>query len=135
MPKYHDEKLGTSSLDPGRPDVSGEFARHRRRATCVIGNIHVCPRVTPNAATPVNFKRNQDLNFWMQVYNLGIDDQTKSNEAKVTTRSSTRQRTRWYLRKAGFQGLWRAQRPVDGGKDAAHGWSATGQVQGDDQNK
>jgi hypothetical protein len=50
----------------------------------VIGNIHVCPRVTTNAATPVSYKRNQDLNFWMQVYNLGINDQTKSNEAKVT---------------------------------------------------
>ncbi len=32
----------------------------------------------------MNFKRNQQLNFWMQVYNLGINDQTKSNEAKVT---------------------------------------------------
>ncbi len=54
------------------------------QGNCVIGNIHVCPRVTPNPATPVSFKRNQDLNFWMQVYNLGINDQTKSNEAKVT---------------------------------------------------
>jgi hypothetical protein len=40
--------------------------------------------VTPNAAAPVNFKRNQQMNFWMQVYNLGINDTTKSNEAKVT---------------------------------------------------
>ena len=32
----------------------------------------------------MNFKRNQQLNFWMQVYNLGINEQTKSNEAKVT---------------------------------------------------
>jgi len=37
-----------------------------------------------SAATPVNFKRNQALNFWMQVYNLGIDDSTKSNQATVT---------------------------------------------------
>jgi hypothetical protein len=40
--------------------------------------------VSPNAATPINFKRNQELNFWMQVYNLGIDDATKSNQAMVT---------------------------------------------------
>jgi len=33
---------------------------------------------------PVNFRRNQALNFWMQVYNLGIDDATKSNQATVT---------------------------------------------------
>ncbi len=35
-------------------------------------------------ATPVSFKRNQELNFWMQVYNLGINEPTKSNSAKVT---------------------------------------------------
>jgi hypothetical protein len=52
--------------------------------SCVIGNTHICPRVSPNPATPVNFKRNQQLNFWMQVYNLSINDTTKSNEAKVT---------------------------------------------------
>jgi len=50
----------------------------------VIGNTHICPRVTANAATPVNFKRSQQLNFWMQVYNLGVDEATKSNQATVT---------------------------------------------------
>jgi hypothetical protein len=33
---------------------------------------------------PVTFKRSQILNFWMQVYNLGIDEATKSNQASVT---------------------------------------------------
>jgi hypothetical protein len=50
----------------------------------VIGNTHICPRVSPNAATPISFKRSQELNFWMQVYNLSINEATKSNEAKVT---------------------------------------------------
>jgi hypothetical protein len=50
----------------------------------VIGNTHICPRVSANPATPVSFKRAQQLNFWMQVYNLGIDDATKSNQAIVT---------------------------------------------------
>jgi hypothetical protein len=50
----------------------------------VIGNTFVRPRVSPNAATPVSFKRGQQLNFWMQVYNLGIDETTKSNQATVT---------------------------------------------------
>ena len=83
VPAYHDEKLGTSSLilaDQIYPVSSRDIGQ----GSCVIGNIHVCPRVTPNPATPVSYKRNQDLNFWMQVYNLGINDQTKSNEAKVT---------------------------------------------------
>ncbi len=83
VPTYHDEKLGTSSLILA--DQMYAVSSHDIGAgNCVIGNTHICPRVTPNAATPVNFKRNQDLNFWMQVYNLGINDQTKSNEAKVT---------------------------------------------------
>jgi hypothetical protein len=50
----------------------------------IIGNTFIRPRVSPNAATPVKFKRSQQLNFWMQVYNLGIDEATKSNQATVT---------------------------------------------------
>ena len=34
--------------------------------------------------TPVSYNRRQDLNFWMQFYNLGIDEATKSNSATVT---------------------------------------------------
>ncbi len=37
-----------------------------------------------NPATPVSFNRNQGLNFWVQFYNLGIDEATKSNSATVT---------------------------------------------------
>ena len=32
---------------------------------------------------PVTFKKNGSLNFWMQVYNLGIDDKSKQNNAEV----------------------------------------------------
>ena len=37
-----------------------------------------------NPLSPVSYKRDQDLNFWMQVYNLGIDEATKSNNVEVT---------------------------------------------------
>jgi GWxTD domain-containing protein len=83
VPTYHDEKLATSSLilaDQMSPVDSHSIGA----GNCVIGNTKICPRVTPNPATPVNFKRNQDLNFWMQVYNLGIDENSKSNLATVT---------------------------------------------------
>jgi GWxTD domain-containing protein len=83
VPSYHDEKLGTSSLilaDQIYPVSSHDIGQ----GNCVIGNIHVCPRVSPNPATPVSFKRSQQLNFWMQVYNLSIDENSKSNLAKVT---------------------------------------------------
>jgi GWxTD domain-containing protein len=83
VPTYHDEKLATSSLilaDQMSPVDSHSIGA----GNCVIGNTKICPRVTPNSATPVNYKRNQQLNFWMQVYNLGIDEQSKSNLATVT---------------------------------------------------
>jgi len=83
VPIYNDEKLGASSLIlademytvPSRQIGGDKF---------IIGNTFVRPRVTSNSATPVSFKRNQDLSFWMQVYNLGIDEATKSNSATVT---------------------------------------------------
>jgi hypothetical protein len=49
----------------------------------VIGNTHVVPRVPPGYAMPVTFHRSQNLNFWMQVYNLGIDEKSKQNGATV----------------------------------------------------
>jgi len=83
VPAYHDEKLATSSLILA-DEMNLVSSRDIGEGSCVIGNTHICPRVTANRATPVSFRRNQDLNFWMQVYNLTIDDATKSNQATVT---------------------------------------------------
>jgi len=83
VPMYDDEKLGTSSLilaDKMNPVSSQDIGS----GSFVLGNTYVRPRVTANPATPASFTRQQDLNFWMQVYNLGIDDNTKSNSATVT---------------------------------------------------
>ena len=83
VPTFRDEKLATSSLILA--DHMNSVSSHDiGSGNCVIGNTKICPRVSANPATPVSFKRGQDLNFWMQVYNLGIDDATKSNEAQVT---------------------------------------------------
>ena len=51
----------------------------------VIGNTQVRPRVAANGpvAAPVSFSRAQNLNFWMQVYNLGIDEKSKQNNATI----------------------------------------------------
>jgi len=83
VPKYDDEKLATSSLIlgdmmervPSQTIGAGKF---------IIGNTYIRPRVSSNAVTPVKFTRSQKLNCWMQVYNLGIDDKTKSNSATVS---------------------------------------------------
>jgi GWxTD domain-containing protein len=85
VPEYHGEKLATSTLilaDQMNPVSSHEIGE----GNCVLGNTKICPRVSANPATPVSFKRAQQLNFWMQVYNLGINESTKSNEAEVTYR-------------------------------------------------
>jgi GWxTD domain-containing protein len=82
VPKYDDDKLSASSLIladkmervPSKEIGTGNF---------IIGNTYIRPRVTANAATPVSFHRNQKLNFWMQVYNLGIDEKSKQNSAKI----------------------------------------------------
>jgi GWxTD domain-containing protein len=83
VPMYEDEKLGTSSLilaDKMNPVSSRDIGN----GNFVIGNTYVRPRVPATPGTPVTYKRGQDLNFWMQVYNLGIDEATKSNSAVVT---------------------------------------------------
>ncbi len=96
---YHDEKLGASSLilaDQMNPVSSREIGS----GNFIIGNTFVRPRVSPNPATPVKFKRGQQLNFWMQVYNLGINEATKSNQATVTYQivTPTPLPTLWFLK-------------------------------------
>lgn len=85
VPTYHDEKLGASSLilaDEMHPVSSRQIGS----GNFIIGGDFVRPRVSPNPQTPVSFNRtqNQNLNFWLQFYNLGIDEATKSNSATVT---------------------------------------------------
>ena len=77
VPEFSDDKLSNSTLivaDQMEPvptkDVStGNF---------VIGLTKVRPRVAPADGKPALFKRSKDqkVNFWMQVYNLGVDDKT-----------------------------------------------------------
>ncbi len=81
VPKFDDDRLGHSSLIladhmervPSKDVGTGNF---------VIGNTKVVPRVPSTVSTPVIFHRAQSLNFWMQVYNLGIGD-NKRNDATI----------------------------------------------------
>ena len=81
VPKYDDDQLAHSSLIladqmyrvPSKDVGAGNF---------VIGNTHVRPRVPSGVAVPINFHRSQNLNFWMQVYNLGIGT-NKQNGATI----------------------------------------------------
>ena len=82
VPEYSDDKLSTSSLIvadvmeavPTKDVSTGSF---------VIGLNKVRPRVAPADGKPALFKRNKDqkVNFWMQVYNLGVDEKTHKPSA------------------------------------------------------
>ncbi len=82
VPKYDDDRLAASSLIlanhmervPSKDIGQGNF---------IIGNTKLLPAVTANPATPATFNRNQSLNFWMQVYNLGIDEKSRQNAATI----------------------------------------------------
>jgi hypothetical protein len=87
VPKFDDDALGHSSLIlademyrvPSKEIGGGNF---------VIGDTHVRPRVASvppggGVPAPAIFSRAQNLNFWMQVYNLGIDDKSKQNDATI----------------------------------------------------
>jgi GWxTD domain-containing protein len=82
VPRYDDDHLATSSLIlagsmdrvPSRDIGAGNF---------VIGDTHIVPRVPSSISAPVTFHRGQNLNFWMQVYNLGIDEKSKQNGATI----------------------------------------------------
>lgn len=49
----------------------------------VIGTTKVRPRVDSADGKPASFKRTQKLNFWMQVYNLGVDQATNKSSADI----------------------------------------------------
>jgi GWxTD domain-containing protein len=83
VPVYQDDKLGASSLILA-DDMHAVSSRDIGNGSFVISNMFVRPRVASNPAMPVSIKRSQDLNFWLQFYNLGIDEATKSNSATVT---------------------------------------------------
>ena len=83
VPTYQDDKIGASSLILA-DEMNTVSSRQIGSGNFIISNTFIRPRVATGLATPVSFKRSQDLNFWMQFYNLGIDEATKSNSAIVT---------------------------------------------------
>jgi GWxTD domain-containing protein len=82
VPQYDDDRLSSSSLIladqmervPSKDIGAGNF---------IIGDTRIRPRVPSGVAVPVTFHRAQSLNFWMQVYNLGIDEKSKQNGATI----------------------------------------------------
>jgi GWxTD domain-containing protein len=82
VPSYDDDRLASSSLivaDTMQPVSTKEIGT----GMFVIGNTKIRPRVASASGQPVAFKRTQKVYFWMQVYNLGVDDKTHKPSATV----------------------------------------------------
>ncbi len=81
VPEFNEDKLAASSLILA--DVMEKVpTKNVGTGSFVIGDTRVRPRV-PDAGKPVSFKRTQRVNFWMQVYNLGVDQETHKPSATV----------------------------------------------------
>ena len=82
VPDFGDEKLTSSTLIladqmepvPAREIGTGNF---------VIGINKVRPKVQPSDGKPASFTKKEKVNFWLQVYNLGLDQKTNKPSATV----------------------------------------------------
>jgi GWxTD domain-containing protein len=82
VPEYSDDKLASSSLivaDEMQPVPTKDIGT----GSFVIGTMKIRPRVAPANGQPAVFHRDRDakVNFWMQVYDLGVDQKTHKPSA------------------------------------------------------
>jgi 5-hydroxyisourate hydrolase-like protein (transthyretin family) len=82
VPDYSDDKLAASTLivaDQMEPVATKDIGT----GSFVIGTTKVRPRVAPADGKPALFRKDKDqkLNFWVQVYNLGVDEKTHKPSA------------------------------------------------------
>jgi hypothetical protein len=83
VPEYKQGEIATSSLvladkmGPASPENApgtGHF---------LVGATYVRPLVPLSEGTPVRIGRDQNVNVWMQVYELGVDEKTNKASATV----------------------------------------------------
>jgi GWxTD domain-containing protein len=82
VPEFSEDRLASSTLIladlmeniPAREVGTGNF---------VLGTTKVRPKVQPSNGQPAHFNKNQKVNFWMQVYNMGLDGKTNKPSATV----------------------------------------------------
>ena len=82
VPDFGEDRLSNSSLivaDQMYPVATKDIGT----GSFVIGTMKVRPRVAPADGKPISFKRGQKMNFWMQVYNLTMDEKTHKPSATI----------------------------------------------------
>jgi len=82
VPEFSDDKLATSTLIVA-DDMETVPTKNIGTGMFVIGTMKVRPRVAAADGKPALFRKDKDqkLNFWMQVYNLGVDEKTHKPSA------------------------------------------------------
>ena len=82
VPYYDEDKLASSSLIVA--DIMEKVpTTHVGAGNFVIGTTKVRPRLGSADGKPPAFKRDQKADFWMQVYGLGLDQQSKKPSANI----------------------------------------------------
>jgi len=82
IPDFSEDKLSSSTLIIA-DQMEQVATKNVGTGNFVIGTTKVRPRVAPSDGKPISFKRNQKLNFWMQVYNLSVDEKTHRPSATI----------------------------------------------------
>jgi GWxTD domain-containing protein len=82
VPDFSDDRLATSTLIVA-DQMEAVPSKNVGTGSFVIGTTKVRPRVAASNGKPATFKKDKDqkLNFWMQVYNLGVDEKTHKPSA------------------------------------------------------
>src|SRR5450631_2602680 len=82
VPEFSEDKLATSTLIVA-DQMEQVLTKVIGTGSFVIGTTKVRPRVAAANGKPALFKKDKDqkLNFWMQVYNLGVDEKTHKPSA------------------------------------------------------
>jgi GWxTD domain-containing protein len=82
VPDFGDDRLSNSSLivaDQMYPVATKDIGT----GNFVIGTTKVRPRIASADGKPISFKRGQKMNFWMQVYNMTMDEKTHKPSATI----------------------------------------------------
>lgn len=82
VPDFNDDRLATSSLIVA-DRMEAVPSTNIGQGSFVIGDAYVRPRVPGSDGKPVIFTRGQKIGFWMQVYNLSVDEKTNRPAATV----------------------------------------------------
>lgn len=82
VPEYMEDKLASSTLIVA-DQMEKVATKSVGTGNFVIGTTKVRPRVGNANGQPAMFKRGQKANFWMQVYGLSMDEQTKKPSAEI----------------------------------------------------